>query len=63
MATQIDSPDGHPHKDADRPSPDLVETDTASKEGLPGYGDSAGKQPAPAYEPQPEPQARSHWEP
>lgn len=38
MVTQLDSPDGKTHKDPDRPSPDLVETDTASKEGLPGYG-------------------------
>lgn len=42
MVTQLDAPDGRPHKDPDRPSPDLVETDTASKEGLPGYGDVGG---------------------
>lgn len=58
MATQIDSPDGRPHKDPDRPSPDLVETDTASKEGLPGYGKTAGQQPAKAYEPQQTPEER-----
>jgi len=56
MATQIESPDGRPHKDADRPSPDLVETDTASKEKLPGYGNGTGNTPSPAYVPQKKPE-------
>lgn len=51
MVTQLDSPDGKTHKDPDRPSPDLVETDTASKEGLPGYGNTppTPKDGAPAH--------------
>lgn len=34
MVTQLDSRDGKTHKDPDRPSPSLVETDSAAKEGL-----------------------------
>jgi len=58
MVTQIDSPDGRPRKDPERPSPDLVETDTASKEKLPGYGKQAGSEPAPAYTPEKTPAER-----
>jgi len=56
MATQIESSDGCPHKDADRPSPELVETDTASQEKLPGHGNGKGKTPSPAYVPQKKPE-------
>lgn len=41
MVTQLDSRDGKTHKDPDRPSPSLVETDSASKEGLQRAGGTA----------------------
>ncbi|MDR6214426.1 hypothetical protein [Paracidovorax wautersii] len=63
MVTQLDSPDGRPRNDPDRPSPDLVETDTASKEKLPGYGQDAGRRPAPAYTPEEAPPERGSDKP
>ncbi|WP_311221185.1 MULTISPECIES: hypothetical protein [unclassified Acidovorax] len=48
MVTQIDSPDGKPRKDTDRPSPALVETD------------SGGKPATPAYQPHPDDEREKH---
>jgi len=48
MVTQIDSPDGKTHKDQNRPSPDLVETDTSSKEALPPDRKTNPDKPPPA---------------
>jgi len=44
MVTQLDSPDGKPRKDPDRPSPTLVETDPAMQRMPPS-------QPAPPKDP------------
>ncbi len=37
MVTQLDSPDGKPRKDDDRPSPALVETDSSTQPSKPAY--------------------------
>ncbi|MDA8520211.1 hypothetical protein [Acidovorax sp. NCPPB 4044] len=47
MVTQLDSPDGKPRKDPDRPSPAFVETDDRTRIDTPDGTDPPRQGPSP----------------
>ncbi|SFE22960.1 hypothetical protein [Paracidovorax konjaci] len=51
MVTQLDSPDGKPRKDPDRPSPAFVETDDRTRIDTPDGPAPAHKGPSPDRDP------------